>query len=90
MNETIGKIIDISEIPKSHLMQRSKFRELCKSVPEGKALVVQENEANLNSLYSFVRYAQGRGQFRNYRCIRRKVEGKRVAYLIHLEGKTDE
>jgi hypothetical protein len=75
--------IDASQVP-ARAKRYTPYRELLKRVRKGKAVVISEDEANIDTTRAGVRRLQQKGEFKKIELIQRtKPDGKRVLYIVN-------
>jgi hypothetical protein len=86
------KFVDASEVPAK--VRQTPYRELLKKIRKGKALVVSENDANINTVRAGIQRLQKKGEFKRITTVQRRLpSGEVVLYVVNpsdeeLEKKT--
>ncbi len=76
------KFIDASEVPAK--VRYTPYREILKRIRKGKALVVSEKDANINTVRAGIQRLQRRGEFKRIIMLQRKLEnGEQVLYVVN-------
>jgi hypothetical protein len=76
-------IIDASEVP-TKAKRHTQYRDLLKQLRKGKALVISDNEANIDTIRAGIRRQQEHGDFKRIVLAQRTNEqGVRVLYVIN-------
>jgi len=77
------KLIDASEVP-TKTRRYTPYREILKRIKKGKALVVTDDEANVDTVRAGIRRLQEHGEFTRVIITQRKNEhGVRMLYVIN-------
>jgi len=76
------EMIDESEVPEKST-KSSKYKKLFEGIPKGKAVVINEEQANLLGVRQALRSMQRRGKFRNIKATQRTTNGKVTLYIIN-------
>jgi hypothetical protein len=77
------KIIDESEVP-AKPVRYTPYREILKRIRKGKALVISDEEMNIDTVRAGIRRIQRRGEFKRIIMAQRKREdGVRVLYVVN-------
>jgi hypothetical protein len=84
-------IIDASQVP-AKARRQTRYRDLLKKLKKGKAIVITDNEANIDTIRAGIRRQQEHGDFKRISLAQRTNEqGVRVLYVINpSEEQTEE
>jgi hypothetical protein len=80
------KIIEISDIP--DMSRPTPYRELAEKVPIGKAIVVTDEEINIDSVRTGIQRLQKNGEFKDIVMKQRTVDGLRHLFIMKPRSKT--
>lgn len=76
-------IIDASEVP-AQPKRYTPYREMLKKIRKGKALVISDEEINIDTARAGIRRLQRKGEFTKLKMTQRKAEdGIRRLYIIN-------
>lgn len=75
--------IDEGQVP-AKAKRYTPYRELLKRIKKGRALVISEDQANIETTRAGVRRLQEKGEFKRIQLVQRtETDGKRVLYIIN-------
>jgi hypothetical protein len=75
--------VDATEIP-AKARRYTPYREILKRIRKGKALVVTEKDANINTVRAGIKRLQRKGEFKKIRMMQRKQEdGMQMLYVVN-------
>ncbi len=75
------KFIDASEIPPTK--RQTVWDEIFDAIEPGKAVIIDEEEANPSTIRQALSSRQKKGLYKNYRITQRGSPGYRKTYVIH-------
>ena len=76
------KFVDASDVPTK--VRYTPYRELLKRIRKGKALIVSEKDANINTVRAGIQRLQKRGEFKKIITVQRRMEnGEQVLYVVN-------
>ena len=75
--------IDATQVP-AKAKRYTPYRELLKRIKKGKAVVISEEQMNIDTARAGVRRLQEKGEFKKMTMVqRRQPDGKRVLYIVN-------
>lgn len=75
------KIINASEVPSTR--RKTVWDEVFDSIEPGKAVVIDEKDANPSTIRQALSTRQKKGLYRNFRITQRGSPGSRKTYVVH-------
>ena len=75
--------IDATQVP-AKARRYTPYRELLKRIKKGKAVVLSEEEVNIDTARAGVRRLQEKGEFKKITMVQRmRPDGKKVLYIVN-------